>query len=208
MREQLIDTGLHRIDAVLFTHDHADQVHGIDDLRQLAITMRRLVDIYADEPTFKTLSERFGYCFSSMSGSDYPPILKAHRIHPFRTIEVAGPGGKLEFLPFLQQHGRQPSLGFRCGPIAYSSDVDGLPEETFAALAGVECWIVDALRYRPHPSHAHVERTLEWIARVQPKRAVLTNLHIDLDYATLKRELPPGAEPAYVGMTLQFRPGS
>lgn len=204
LREQLIDAGLGRVDAILYTHDHADQAHGIDDLRQLAIEMRKLVDIYADEGTLKTLMTRFSYCFASAPGSDYPPILKAHIIHPYRPVTIHGPGGTLEFMPFTQTHGRITSLGFRCGPLAYSADVDGIPEESFAVLEGVECWIVDALRYRPHPSHAHVARTLEWIARVKPERAVLTDLHVDLDYATLKRQMPPGVEPAYDGMRLTF----
>lgn len=96
------------------------------------------------------------------------------------------------------------SQGFRFGPIAYSSDVVDLSDEAFATLAGAECWIVDALRYRPHPTHAHVEKTLSWIARVRPRRAVLTNLHIDLDYQALARSLPEGVEPAFDGMIIHL----
>ena len=107
-------------------------------------------------------------------------------------------------LAFGQGHGRIRSLGYRFGPVAYSSDVDALDDAAFAALAGVECWIVDALRLTPHPSHAHVARTLEWIAKVAPRRAVLTNMHVDLDYETLRRDLPAGVEPAYDGMTFDF----
>ena len=204
LREQLLDTGVRRLDAVLFTHDHADQSHGIDDLRGYTFLMRRLIEAYFDEPTADTLTARFGYCFSTPAGSHYPPILKPNLIiRPFRSFAIEGPGGALPVLPFDQEHGQTRSLGFRFGPIAYTSDCNGLSEESFRALEGVECWIVDALRYTPHPSHAHLDMTLGWIARVKPKRAILTNLHIDMDYQTLKAALPPGVEPAYDGMVVE-----
>jgi len=203
MREQLIDARISALDAVLITHDHADQLHGLDDLRMVAMNMRRRVDVYSDATTFAGVMARFGYCFVQPAGSDYPPILNAHKIpEPFETFSFAGAGGDIPVLAFKMGHGKIDSLGFRFGPVAYSSDVDHLGETAFAALAGVDCWIIDALRYTPHPSHAHVERTLGWIARVKSRRAVLTNLHTDLDYETLRRELPPGVEPAYDGMTL------
>lgn len=203
LREQLLGVGVARLDAVLYSHDHADQSHGIDDLRVVAINMRKLIDIYCDEGTAATLTARFGYCFSTPEGSSYPPILKPHLIkRPFRPFLIDGPGGAVEVLAFDQDHGDSRSLGFRFGPLAYSADVLNLPEESFKALEGVECWIVDALRYTAHPSHAHVARALEWIARLKPKRAILTNLHVDLDYATLKRELPEGVEPAYDGLVV------
>jgi phosphoribosyl 1,2-cyclic phosphate phosphodiesterase len=203
MREQLIDARMTALDGVLITHDHADQLHGIDDLRMIAMNMRRRVDVHADEAAFERILGRFGYCFVQPSGSDYPAILNAHDIRePFREFAVEGPGGALPVLPFWQEHGQIRSLGYRFGPVAYSSDVNGLDEAAFAALEGVECWIVDALRYTPHPSHAHVSQALEWIARVNPKRAILTNLHVDLDYETLRAELPPNVEPAYDGLTI------
>lgn len=193
-----------RLDAVLFTHDHADQTHGIDDLRAFALLQRKLVEVYFDETTADTLTTRFGYCFSTPVGSAYPPILRSNLImRPFQTFSVDGPGGPLSVCAFDQEHGQTRSLGFRFGPIAYSADVHALSEEAFGALKGVETWIVDALRYTPHPSHAHLARTLEWIARVKPKRAILTDMHLDLDYATLKRELPQGVEPAYDGMIIE-----
>jgi phosphoribosyl 1,2-cyclic phosphate phosphodiesterase len=205
MREQLIDARVSALDAVLITHDHADQLHGIDDLRMIAMNMRKRVDVYAEEEAFQRILGRFSYCFIQPPGSDYPAILNAHDIRtPFREFPIAGEGGRLPVLAFWQEHGQIRSLGFRFGPIAYSSDVNGLDEAAFAALEGVECWIVDALRYTPHPSHANVAQALEWIARVKPKRAILTNLHVDLDYETLRRELPPGVEPAYDGMKLEF----
>ena len=203
MREQLIDARISAVDAVLITHDHADQLHGLDDLRMVAINMRRRVDVFSNAANFAGIMARFGYCFVQPEGSDYPPILNARQlVEPFEPFSLGGPGGDISVLAFAMGHGKIESLGYRFGPIAYSSDVDRLDDTAFAALAGVECWIVDALRYTPHPSHAHVARTLEWIARVKPRRAILTNLHVDLDYETLRRELPTGVEPAYDGMTI------
>ena len=203
MKDQLIDARVAKVDAVLITHDHADQLHGLDDLRQIAINVRRRIDVHSDAETFTGVMARFGYCFTQPQGSDYPPILNAHIIpEPFAPFAIDGAGGALLVRAFGQRHGRIRSLGFRFGPIAYSPDVDGLDDEAFAALGGVDTWIVDALRYTPHPSHAHVARTLEWIARVKPKRAILTNMHVDLDYEKLKSELPPGVEPAFDGMVV------
>ena len=203
MREQLIDARVSRLDSVLITHDHADQLHGLDDLRMVAINMRRRIDVFSDAATFAGVMARFGYCFVQPAGSDYPPILTAHQIRePFEPFVLGGGGGDIPVTAFAMGHGRIESLGYRFGPVAYSSDVDRLDDEAFAVLAGVECWIVDALRYSPHPSHSHVAKTLEWIARVKPKRAILTNLHVDLDYETIRRELPSAVEPAYDGMTV------
>lgn len=201
LREQLLDAEVTRLDAVLYTHAHADQAHGIDDLRALSYLMRRRIPVWADPDTFDSLSRRFGYCFQQAPGSSYPPILRGHVIAG--PLRVTGPGGALDVIPFAQEHGGVTSLGFRIGPLAYSSDVVGLPEESFAALAGVRCWIVDALRDEPHPTHAHVDLALEWIARVRPERAILTNLHVDLDYNELRRRLPEGVEPAYDGMVIE-----
>lgn len=203
MRDQLLGARVAKLDAVLITHDHADQLHGLDDLRMVAMNVRRRVDLYADATTFEGILSRFGYCFVQPAGSDYPPILNAIQIaEPFAPFAIEGKGGAIEVLAFHQGHGRIRSLGFRIGGLAYSSDVDALDEAAFAALEGVECWIVDALRYTPHPSHSHVARTLKWIARVKPRRAILTNLHVDLDFETLASELPAGVEPAYDGMTI------
>jgi len=203
LREQLLAARIARLDGVLITHDHADQTHGMDDLRALTLITGNRIDVWSDRPGWKSLMSKFGYCFTQPAGSDYPPILNAHEIHePFKPFVIAGPGGSLPILPFGQGHGQIRSLGFRFGPFAYSGDVDGLDEAAFAALQGVECWIVDALRRTPHPSHAHLAKSLEWIARVGPKRAVLTNMHLDMDYETLRRELPAGVEPAFDGMRL------
>jgi len=205
MREQLIPTQIKHLDAVLFTHDHADQTHGIDDLRQFALMMGRRVDVHGDHETMGSLGLRFGYCFSTPEGSNYPPILNGHLIdRPYRSFAINGPGGALTVTPFDQFHGETRSLGFRFGSLAYSSDVVGFPPESHAALRDLDVWIVDALRMRPHPSHAHLAMTLEWIARFKPRHAILTDMHVDLDYQTLKRELPDGIEPAYDQMVVEI----
>ena len=203
MREQLLRARVSDLDGVLITHDHADQLHGIDDLRLVAQHQRHRVDVYADAHTSEAVLSRFSYCFVQPEGSEYPTIANLHAIpEPFAPFALEGAGGTVPVLAFSQRHGSIRSLGFRFGPIAYSPDVNALDEAAFAALEGVECWIVDALRKTPHPSHAHVALALEWIARVKPRHAVLTNLHHDLDYETLKRDLPENVEPAYDGLTI------
>jgi phosphoribosyl 1,2-cyclic phosphate phosphodiesterase len=206
VRQQLLAARIARLDGVLITHDHADQTHGMDELRVLVLAQGgRKLDMWSDRFALESLKRKFTYIFKTPPNRDYPPIVAAHELpEPFAPFAIEGPGGPLPVLAFGQGHGRIRSLGFRFGPVAYSPDVDALDEAAFAALAGVECWIVDALRYTPHSSHTHLARTLEWIARVKPKRAVITNMHVDLDYATLKAELPPGVEPAHDGMELMF----
>lgn len=197
-REQLIDAGVAHLDAVIWTHEHADQCHGIDDIRPLALRDGPL-DGWADARTMGILKQRFGYCFSSEASGLYNPIYQPRLIDgPFsvRSIPVT---------PFQQDHGTIPSLGLRFGPIGYANDVVRLDEAALAALEGVDVLVVDAMRYRPHPTHAHVDRALEWIARIRPRHAILTNLHVDLDYATLRRELPQGVEPAYDGMVVESK---
>jgi phosphoribosyl 1,2-cyclic phosphate phosphodiesterase len=201
LREQLIDANVDWIDGVLYTHEHADHTHGIDDLRSLFIKRRRRVEVYLDEHTAEMMQARFGYCFKSPPGSEYPPIVNDNRIGPGREVVIQGQGGPIAALPILQQHGDIASLGFRFGNVAYSCDLSGMPPESAAALTGLDVWIVDALRYRPHPSHLSLADALGWIERLKPKRAILTNLHADLDYETLRREVPPHVEPAYDGIS-------
>lgn len=201
LREQMLAAKVAAVDAVILTHDHADQLHGLDDLRQLAHSMGRRVPVICDPFCAKTVTERFGYCFRSPDGSLYPPIAELTVLDAaLPGFEIHGAGGPLTVLPFWQQHGQIKSLGLRFGPLAYSPDVNDLDETAFAILSGVECWVVDALRHKPHPTHATVAKALEWIAKIRPRRAVLTNLHQDLDYETLKASLPDGIEPAYDGM--------
>lgn len=202
MREQLLAAGVGRLNGVLITHDHADQTHGIDDLRVLVLNQDgTMMDLWSDHHALASLKHKFAYIFEQQRGSGYPPIVAAHELpEPFRRFNIAG----IPVQAFGVGHGRIRCLGYRFGDVAYTPDCDALDEAAFAALEGLDCWIVDALRRTPHPSHAHLARTLEWIARVKPRRAVLTNMHIDMDYDTLKRELPPNVEPAYDGMTLTF----
>ena len=203
MRAQLLAAKCSRLDAVLFTHDHADQSHGIDDLRVFALQMRKRIPVYIDDQTAGELLERFNYCFKQRPGSYYPAILeKTDMPSSGEVFSIDGPSGAISSLAFLQDHGSVNSLGFRFGDIAYSSDVVGLSEESFALLEGVDTWIVDALQYKPHATHAHLDLALEWIARVKPRRAVLTNLHVHMDYQTLKNELPQGVEPGFDGMEI------
>ncbi len=202
MREQLLAANVSHLHGVIYTHSHADQANGIDDLRMVVMNMRKRVDVYADEIVFDELNTRFGYCFAQAEGSSYPAILNGHLIKT--SAKIDGPGGVIEAVPFPVDHGGAHCVGYRIGNFAYCPDMALLPETSFAALAGVECWIVDALRYTPHPTHAHLARTLELIARVKPKLAVLTNMHVDLDYRTLLGELPEGVAPAYDGMVLEF----
>ncbi len=202
LREQLLDADVQNVDGVLFTHDHADHTHGIDDLRPLVIHHGRRVDVYADQDTSAALHQKFGYCFTTPAGSDYPPILTEHRIAAGEPVTIEGQGGPVTALPFRQRHGNGSSLGFRFGRFAYSCDVSAIPEESVDALQGLDLWILDALRYRHHPSHFSVEEALEWIARVKPKRAILTNLHNDLDFEILRRSLPAQIEPAFDGLTV------
>ncbi len=203
LREQLIDADVRSIDAVLITHDHADHTHGIDDLRPLVLHQRRRVDVHMDHRTSHVVRERFAYCFETPPGSSYPPILNERRITAGHPVKVEGPGGSIWARPFLQDHGDILSLGFRFGDVAYSSDLRDVPAESLPALEGLEIWIVDALRYTPHPTHFSVSDALSWIARVKPRRAILTNMHVDLDYDELRSKLPPNVEPAYDGMRFE-----
>ncbi|NVO14030.1 MAG: MBL fold metallo-hydrolase [Rhodoplanes sp.] len=208
LREQLIDANVDWLDGVLYTHEHADHTHGVDDLRGLFMHKRRRLDLYLDEATWRVMLARFGYCFVTPPGSAYPPIANEHRIAPGHPVTIAGQGGSITALPFLQDHGDIPSLGFRFGGVAYSSDLVDLPEESVALLHGLDLWIIDALRWRPHPTHFSVEQALAWIERLAPKRAILTNMHSDLDYEELKSRLPAHVEPAYDGMRLRLAEGA
>ncbi len=203
MRQQLISANVRHLDAVLYTHDHADQTHGIDDLRSFAYAARKQVKVHLDKPTYKSLSARFGYCFEGKGG--YPAILDARiDLEPGESTIIHGPSGAIEAMVMEQDHGFIRSLGFRFGDLAYCNDVVRLPEETFEALKGVTTLILDTLRYEPHPTHAHLDQALSWIERVAPEKAILTNLHIDLDYNKLKAELPRNVSPAFDGMQIQF----
>lgn len=204
LRVQTAAAGARRMDAVLFTHDHADQTHGVDDLRAFTLANGRRTPCYADAATRHTLRTRFGYIFETRPL--YPAICDLHDLPPHGELwEIEGPSGPVPVVSYDQDHGSVRAAGFRFGPVAYSPDVVALPEAAFAALQGVEVFIVDALRDRPHPTHAHVALALEWIERIRPRRAILTNLHVDLDFAELAARLPPGVEPAHDGLTFRAR---
>ncbi len=203
MREQLLDAGVGTLDGVVYTHAHADHTHGIDDLRQVVFNMGRRLPAWADGATQNDLISRFGYAFIQPPGSPYPPILDLRSITR-DPVEVPGPGGTVTLIPFQVDHGPTNALGFRIGPLAYIPDAVALPDAAWDQITNVPCLIVDALRRKPHPTHAHLAMTLTWIARAHPGQAIITNMHLDMDYATLEAELPPGIRPAYDGLTLQF----
>ncbi len=196
LRQQCLDRGIADFDAVIYTHSHADHCHGIDELRVLAARNRRPMPIYAAADTLATLKDRFAYAFGEPD-SPYPAILEP--------CEIDGPFtlGELQVTPFAQDHGGLTTLGLRFGAIAYSTDVVALDEAAFAALEGVDVWIVAALRAEPHPTHAHLDRALAWIERVLPRRAVLTHMTSGLDYATLCASLPQGVEPGHDGLVIE-----
>ena len=202
LREQLIDTNVDHIDAVFLTHEHADQTHGIDDLRSVVLHQRRRIPVYLNQSTAKDIIHRFSYCFISPPGSDYPPILTQHAIEAGESQSIEGKGGAVRLSAFILQHGNIPALGYRIGDAAYTPDVSDIPRESWPLLENLELWIVDGLRYAAHPSHFSVSDALAWIERFKPRRAVLTNLHSDLDYEELRVSLPPQVEPAYDGMRL------
>jgi phosphoribosyl 1,2-cyclic phosphate phosphodiesterase len=202
LRTQLLREDIRRVDALFYTHDHADQSHGIDDLRAVAYRMRAQIPTYMDAHTQTHVFERFRYCFEMPDGRVHPPILKLEDILADADIHsVSGPGGDISIETVEVSHGPTPSLGFIFdGQIAYTPDVHGITDAGLDRIAGVQCWIVDALRYSSHPTHAHADKTLSWLAKTRVRDAVLTNLHIDMDYAQLTAELPPVARPAYDGM--------
>jgi phosphoribosyl 1,2-cyclic phosphate phosphodiesterase len=202
MREQLLDAGVGTLDGVVYTHSHADHMHGIDDLRQIVFNLRHRLPVWADGPTQEALMGRFGYAFIQPEGSSYPPILELHTIAG--PVDVPGPGGPITFTPFRAEHGTMDALGFRIGTLAYLPDVIEIPHDSWPRLMDLDVWVLDALRRKPHPTHAHLALSLEWIARAKPRRAVLTNMHNDLDYDTLLGELPTNVAPAFDGMVIEI----
>ena len=200
LRSQLLDAGVGTLDAVIYTHDHADHVHGIDDLRMIVFNRREKLPVWADGDTQNTLYSRFGYAFMQPEGSAYPPILDMHAIKGDVTID--GAGGPLTFTPIIVNHGAIDALGFRILDLVYMPDVVEIPRDSWPLLEGLECWVLDALRRDPHPTHVHLEKSLEWITHVAPRRAVLTNMHIDLDHQTVADETPDNVTPAHDGMVI------
>jgi phosphoribosyl 1,2-cyclic phosphate phosphodiesterase len=202
LREQMLDAGVGNLDGVLYTHEHADHVHGLDDLRMIVFNQRRRLPVWADGQTSSALINRFGYAFVQPKGSPYPPILDLRPLDGPVTID--GKGGAIEAIPFRINHGSIDALGFRIGPLVYLPDVLKMTDAGWAALEGAECWIVDGLRRDPHPTHTHLAQSLEWIERSAVPSAIITNMHIDLDYEQVKAETPDHVTPAYDGMQIEF----
>jgi phosphoribosyl 1,2-cyclic phosphate phosphodiesterase len=206
MRDQLLAARIDRLDAVMLTHEHADQCHGIDDLRALVIRHRKRMPVHMDQATADIIGRRFDYCFDGAGA--YPAILdKKVDLEVGQVIRIDGAGGPVDILPLGQTMGA-PFAGFRIGTFAYCNDVVRLPEATLERLGGLDTFVVDALRYTDHPTHASVSQALGWIDRIKPRRSVLTNLHVDLDYRKLRAELPAGVEPAYDGLELEITPNA
>ncbi|QYM73258.1 MBL fold metallo-hydrolase [Pseudochrobactrum sp. Wa41.01b-1] len=206
-RAQIIDglagkTDRH-IDAAIYTHPHADHIHGIDDLRSFVLDSKSLMPIYANRLTLNRLYEAFGYCFATPFGSSYPPILKANEIGNTESFTINGAGGPIRFKPMPMVHGDITSLGFRIENVAYCSDVNEFPPETAASLENLDVLLIDALQYRPHPSHFSLDEALEWISRLKPHRAILTHMHVPLDYDEVRALVPENVEPAYDGMVFE-----
>ncbi|MEL6475943.1 MAG: MBL fold metallo-hydrolase [Pseudomonadota bacterium] len=202
IRHQLMAAGVGLLDAVVFTHDHADHVHGIDDLRMVVFNRRACLAAWMDAATEATLMRRFGYVFEQPPGSSYPPIMERHRIDG--PLEIDGAGGVIRLDGFYVPHGEIEALGFRIGPLAYLPDVSAMSEAGWAAVEGAACWVLDSLRWTPHPSHANVETALAWIAQAAPGEAILTNLHIDLDHAELNAMTPDTVTPAHDGLVREY----
>ncbi|RYG93268.1 MBL fold metallo-hydrolase [Loktanella sp. IMCC34160] len=202
LRQQLLAAGVGHLDGVVYTHSHADHVHGIDDLRMVVFNMKERLQVWADGDTSDALLSRFGYAFVQPKGSPYPPILELNNLDG--PVTITGAGGPITLSPFQVNHGSIDALGFRIGRLAYLPDVAQMTDEAWEAVTGAQVWIVDALRRQPHPTHSHLDQTLEWIARAAPERGILTNMHVDLDYETVKAETPAHIEPAFDGMEIAF----
>ncbi len=202
LREQLIDARVERLDAVLYTHDHADHSHGLDDLREVNRLMLAPVQVYGLKETLDGLIQRFGYCFKPLNAGDiyYRPELVANEISGTDSFNIYN----IPVTPFFQDHGYMPTLGYRFGSFAYSTDVLRLDEAAFAALEGITDWVVDCVRFEPHPVHSHLKNTLAWIDRVKPRRAWLTHMNNTLDYDELTAMLPPGVLPAHDGLVIEL----
>ncbi|EBA03174.1 beta-lactamase-like protein [Rhodobacterales bacterium HTCC2150] len=202
MRQQLLNANVGALDGVVFTHQHADHTHGIDDLRMIVINMRQRLSVWANEATKSDLMSRFSYAFVQPVGSSYPPILEMNDIEG--PVVINGAGGDIKLSPFEVVHGNINALGFRIADLAYLPDVSDIPPPAWDHLNDLKCWVLDCLRYTPHPSHTHLEQSLKWIERAAPKQAVLTNLHIDLDHKTLTGETNENIAAAFDGMTIEF----
>lgn len=197
LRQQLLAAQVNHLDGIVYTHEHADHTHGIDDLRGLYLVQKERLKIHANAATLAMLRQSFGYCFEAPMGSDYPPILKAHEVHPLRPLTIEGAGGPLEVLPVPVKHGDIEALGLRLGGLMYTPDLNGIAPEFEPYFHGLDVWLIDALREKQHRSHFSLNNALAAIEKFAPKKAILVNLHNDMDYARLSARLPENIIPAY-----------
>ncbi len=203
LRQQALREGISTVDAILFTHDHADHTHGIDDARSFNYHRNGALPIYGTQATLEGITQRFAYAFGAPAGPDgvwFKPSLEPKVIDDYDLISI----GSMDILSYLQHHGKVNSTGYRIGNFAYSPDVHNFPEESLQVLEKLDVWLVDCLRYREAPTHAHLEKTLAWIDRLKPRLSILTHMAHELEYEQLLRELPPNVVPAYDGMTIQL----
>lgn len=203
LRQQALRFSMDDIDAVVYTHAHADHVNGMDDLRAYNFQSQKPIPIYADSKTLEKLKIQFSYIFMpSTAPIWFRPAVEPFVIptEPLRQFDVCG----IQFIPISQIHGKENSLGFRVGNFAYSTDVNGFLPESMEKLRGLDVWVVDCLRYTDSATHAKLELTMEWIRELKPKRAILTHMAHEIDYDTLKSELPEGIEPGYDGLTIEL----
>jgi phosphoribosyl 1,2-cyclic phosphate phosphodiesterase len=203
-RQQMLDAKVTRLDGVVFTHAHADHVHGIDDLRTFVLAQGARIPVHADGRTLARLRSTFDYVFERLPGSDYPPIVDARSFETGDQIMVTGQGGPICFTPFPLEHADITIKGFRIGGLAYCTDVSRFPERSLPHVTGLDVLVIGALQYKPHPSHLSLAQALECIRRFQPKHAVLTHMHIPLDYRAVLAETPDNVEPAFDGMVLEL----
>ena len=201
MRQQLLDTNIGQLDAVIYTHEHADHLHGLDDLRMIVINMQKRLQVYASKQTKKFILGRFEYAFKTPIGSPYPPILDMNDLP--KNLQIHGPGGTIDFTTFDVEHGNILVSAIKVNNILYTPDISALKNDD--EIKNLDYWILDSLRYKPHPSHINLEEALELINKYKPKRSILTNLHVDLDYTTLLNETPDNVVPAHDGLQIKFK---
>ena len=201
MRQQLLDAKIGKLDAVIYTHEHADHLHGLDDLRMIVINMQKRLPVFASKQTKNSILERFGYAFKTPKGSPYPPILDMNDLT--ETLEVQGAGGPIKFTSFDVDHGNILVSAIKVNDVLYTPDISTVRNDT--ELRDLDYWILDSLRYKPHPSHVNLEQALGLIDRYKPKKAILTNLHVDLDYLTLLNETPDNVVPAHDGLQIKLK---
>ncbi len=203
LRMQLLAAGIGRIDAVLYTHAHADHVTGLDDLRALNRIVNRPLEAFAMADTMRELTTRFPYAFRPWQPPGFfRPVLESRVVEPWEVIDPAGFTVRL----FEQDHKVCKTLGVRAGAFGYSTDVLNLNEKALATLEGVDTWVVGCFQRASHWVHANLEQVLSWVERLRPRRTVLTHLGTDMDFGWMTRNLPSGVEPGYDGMILEMAP--